>query len=586
MSTNHNTQATKAIVGIYMLLISVVVFCGLYFGREIIIPITISILLTFLLAPIVSKLEKWIGRIPAILTVVLIIFIFGSIISYILSIEFIDLTKNLPSYKGNIEAKISSFHMPQDGILAKIGQKIQGYLPVISDKSSSSEVTSNITSNITRILQIVLGSLVHLLANIGLVLLLVIFMLLNREDLKGRIIRLMGQGRITKTTKAMEDAGTRISHYLFMQLIVNSSFGILLAVSLWFIGIPNAILWGGLLIVLRFIPYIGTWISALIPVALSFLISAGWMSPLLTIGVYLILDLICSHFLEPWLYGSSTGVSSTALIIAAVFWTLLWGPVGLLLAIPLTVCLVVIGRHVPQLEFLCILLGDDKPLGAHAEYYHHILIDSPDDLDLIDHYLNEKPLISLYDEVLIPSLINLEQDVRSGKIDSNKASLIFKNISETIEDLNPKLKSSDFSCNQMKAGDASESFSVLCLPVNAGSDEIAAEMLKLTLLQHNISAENLPFNDNRDNTREFIEKHQVSIVCITMLPPSTILQMRKVCKKILSFNLNLKIVLFLSGIDMSKIQENERRRTIEISAAATSLKEITVKIENFVADLN
>ena len=222
------------------------------------------------------------------------------------------------------------------------------------------QVVETSTANPLQLLQVILSPLLGPLGTAGLVILLVIFMLLKREDLRSRLIRLIGQGRISATTRAMEDAGQRVSRYLLMQFLVNVTFGIAAAVGLFFIGMPNAILWGALATVLRFIPYIGPWIAAAFPIILSLAVSPTWMMPLLTLGIFVSLELICSNVVEPWLYGSSTGVSSIALIVAAVFWTWLWGPIGLLLSTPLTVCLVVIGRHVPRLAFLAFCSAMSK----------------------------------------------------------------------------------------------------------------------------------------------------------------------------------------------------------------------------------
>ena len=362
MTKPKTMDANSALIGIYALLMTVSILAALYFGREIIIPIALAILLAFLLSPIVSFLEKGINRIAAVLFVVAFIFLGMCLITYIISNEFIDLTSKLPSYKENIIAKLQSISFFHQKYVTDFWNKLQNSPSgIISDKTA-------ILPKFTETIQTVIGSLMHFVVNAGFVLLLVIFILISREDLTRRIIKLIGNGSNKQdTTIAFKDAGARISHYLLMQLIVNLCFGTTLAIGLYFIGIPNSILWGILLVILRFIPYLGTWLSAAIPVTLSFIISASWLTPLFTIGMYLFIDLLCTNFLEPWLYGVSTGVSATALIIAAVFWTLLWGPIGLLLAIPLSVCLVVMGRHVPHLEFLDTLLGDNDETQPRKE---------------------------------------------------------------------------------------------------------------------------------------------------------------------------------------------------------------------------
>ncbi len=218
-------------------------------------------------------------------------------------------------------------------------------------------------ANPFQLVQIIIAPLLGPIGTAGLVVLLVIFMLLKREDLRGRLIRLiLGQGRISATTRAMNDAGARVTRYLLMQLIVNVTYGIAVAIGLYFIGVPNAVLWGTSAAMLRFIPYVGPWIGASIPIALALAVSPGWIMPLLALGLFVVLELLSNNVMEPWLYGSSTGVSPIALIFAAVGWTWLWGPVGLVLATPMTVCLVVMGRHIPRLSFFSVLLSDEEAL--------------------------------------------------------------------------------------------------------------------------------------------------------------------------------------------------------------------------------
>ena len=266
-------------------------------------------------------------------------------------------------------------------------------------------------------------------------LLLVIFMLLKREDLRGRLIRLVGQGRISTTTRAMEDAGRRVSRYLSTQFLVNTCYGICVAIGLQFIGVPNAALWGVLAGVLRFIPYVGPWAGAVLPVVLSFAISSSWFTPLMTIALFIVLEAIASNVVEPWVYGANTGVSPIALIISAVFWTWLWGPVGLVLSTPLTVCLAVIGRHVPRLEFLGTLLSEDQALAPHEEFYHRLLSFSTDGAEeFATKYLETESLTSFYDKVLIPAIAAVEIDAHSGSLIAEQRTSALQRIHEIIDD--------------------------------------------------------------------------------------------------------------------------------------------------------
>ena len=285
---------------------------------------------------------------------------------WVLTRQAIDLASKLPGYKENIQVKLRAIQVPTQGPFSKLSstfEELKKDFPGVRVRRLAIHPGYRISAEETRVtrvevvngkdqrLEFMHGLLAPVLGPLGtaaLVLLLLVFMLLQREDLRNRMIRLIGQGRMTTTARAMDDAGARVSRYLLMQIVVNVTYGIPVAVGLYFIGVPNAILWGALATVLRFIPYIGPWIAAVFPILLSLASSPGWMAPLLTIGLFVVLELISNNVMEPWLYGSSTGVTPFALIVAAFVWTWLWGPVGLVLATPLTVCLVVMGQTHPE----------------------------------------------------------------------------------------------------------------------------------------------------------------------------------------------------------------------------------------------
>jgi predicted PurR-regulated permease PerM len=354
--------AAEALVGMWNVLLTAFVIATLYFARDLLIPLALAALLTFLLAPLVRRLERWMGRIGAVLLVVATIFSMIGMAGWVLTRQLVDLATRLPDYKVNIETKIHSFQLPSGGAFKRLSETVEELkkdlsgsdAPTVSQASGKPttavavparasptlpvQVVETSKANPLQLLQVIISPLLGPLGTIGLVILLVIFMLLKREDLRSRLIRLIGQGRISDTTRALDDAGRRVSRYLLMQLLVNVTYGIAVAIGISFLGVPNAILWGAFATLLRFIPYIGPWIAAAFPIILSLAVSPSWMTPLLTLGLFVVLELISSNVAEPWLYGSSTGVSSFALIVAAVFWTWLWGPIGLLLATPLTVC--------------------------------------------------------------------------------------------------------------------------------------------------------------------------------------------------------------------------------------------------------
>jgi hypothetical protein len=257
---------------------------------------------------------------------------------------------------------------------------------------------------------------------------------MKREDLRNRLIRLAGQ--LTVVTQALDDASTRLSRYLFLQFLVNAAYGLVFALGTYVIGIPHPLLWGVLACLLRFIPYIGTGIAAAVPTLMAFAIFPGWRQAIFVFGLFIILELIISNVIEPWLYGAHTGISSLAILVAAVFWTVLWGPIGLILSTPLTVCLILMGRYVPELTFLEVLLGDEPVLPAEATFYQRLLaFDQDEPTAIAENYLKEKPIGSFYDTVLIPALAMAEQDRHSNTLDQSTAAFVAQTTRELIEDL-------------------------------------------------------------------------------------------------------------------------------------------------------
>lgn len=398
---------------------------ALYFGREVFLPIAIALLLTFALAPVVSALKRvGIPRLPAVIVSVLGAFAALAFFSFIVATQVSELAQNIPVYQTNILTKIHSLKQTgvEGGIIARlsrvierVGQEIdqQDPSPPVADKPKREPVPVEIVARERplQVLQNLVGPLISPLASAGLIVIVVIFMLLEREDLRDRFIRLVGYGDLHRTTQALQDAGKRVGQYLIMQLIVNTVYAIPIAIGLWILGIPNALLWGLLALALRFVPYIGPVIGALLPLFLALAVAPGWSLVLWTAGLFVAMELVTGNVIEPWLYGSRTGLSPLAIIVAAIFWTWLWGPLGLVLSTPLTVCLVVLGRHVPQFEFLDVLFGNEPVLEPHARLYQRLLAGDPDEAtDHAEEMLEEKYLVEFYDKVAIPALLLGEQD--------------------------------------------------------------------------------------------------------------------------------------------------------------------------------
>jgi predicted PurR-regulated permease PerM len=608
--------STAALLGMWTILLMAFVITVLYVGRELLIPIALAAMLTFLLAPLVGAIERWIGRVAAVLIVVALLFGVVGGAGWLLTRQLIDLAAKLPDYQTNIDTKLHAFRVPTGGALGRFSRSVSELKKQLPDsleapvnsseavaeaKAAAKESRSLPTnekpmpvrivesqSRLPQILQTAATGLLGPLGTAGLVLLLVIFMLLKREDLRGRLIRLIGQGRISATTRAMDDAGSRVARYLTMQLLVNVSFGLCIAAGLYFIGVPNAALWGAFAAIMRFIPYVGAWIAAAVPVLLSFAVSTNWVSPMLTLGLFVVLELINANFLEPWLYGASTGVSSIALIIAAVFWTWLWGPIGLVLATPLTVCLAVMGRHVPKLEFLSVLLSEEQALAPHEECYHRLLALGLDEAtDLAEAHVKASSLTSLYDTVLIPTVTLAEMDTQRGELEEEKRSTIQHQIHDMIEDLgaHPPSKS-QLAADKAVAADTSVSVMpptcrVLCVPARAYRDELAGEMLVQLLRQQGFEAENASSILSSGELVEAAVKADPEAICISVVAPSTLIHARFLSTKIRSHLPQAKIVVGIWGATENMTGAGERLRSSGANEVVLSLAEAVVQLAKF-----
>jgi predicted PurR-regulated permease PerM len=548
------SSSSESLATISNVVLSAFIILTLYFGRGLLVPLALSALLTFMLAPLVTRLQRFLGRIGAVLLVVLMMFAATGCVGWVLTRQAIDLAEQLPDYKVNIRAKLRSIQLPSHGPLSRVSETLEDLkkdLPGASQDDIQSpshpagrtaeypmpvEIVDGKDDRL-EFMQVVLSPVLGPLGTAGLVLILLIFMLLQREELRNRFIRLIGQGRISTTARAMDDAGARVSKYLLMQLVVNVTYGIALAIGLYFIGVPNAILWGALAAVLRFIPYLGPWIAAAFPILLSLASSPGWMIPLMTIALFIVLELISNNVMEPWLYGSSTGVTPIALIVAALVWTWLWGPVGLVLATPLTVCLVVMGRHIPKLAFLSIVLSDEEALTPAEDCYQRLLRSGEqDEMELVDSYLKTNPMSALFDSVLMPVGAAVGTDHRLGFIDAAQLESVESALSDIVDAVSPVFPAAD-----------EDLFRVCCVPARARRDQLAGEMLVRLLWQEGVSAQSAEARMPLGELLVWVRKAKADVVCISVVAPSTLIHARYLCTKFRAASPVLKIVVGLWG---------------------------------------
>ncbi|HEY5778962.1 MAG TPA: AI-2E family transporter [Terrimicrobiaceae bacterium] len=619
MQTGTRT-ASATIVFMANAVIGALIIAALYLGREIFIPLALAALLTFLLSPVVVRLERWIGRIAAVLAMVMVLCGVCGGLGWALTRQMIDLAERLPDYKENIHLKLSSLQTATGGKFKRLSETIKELskdLPKLEATSTPAPRTPPPPSltNTAPLeaaepapspskplpVEIVkpervgmpeqMGSLVKpLLGPLGttaLVLLLVIFMLSHHEDLRGRMIRLIGKGNISATTRAMDDAARRVTRYLFMQLIVNASYGLAIGVGLYFIGVPSALFWGALATVLRFIPYIGPWIAAAFPIALSLAVTNNWTMPALTIGLFVVIELLSNNIMEPLLYGSSTGVSAVALIVAAVFWTWLWGAVGLVLAVPLTVCLVVMGRHVPRFNALAVLLSDEKALEPHEEFYHRLLTPDVNDASAFaSTYLKTKSLTTLYDAVFIPALAAVEYDKKNDELDDEQYVGIQQELRDVLDDLSSQpLEKTPAEADNAGAGVPSGVFRcrVLCLPTRAMRDEFASTMLEQILRQHRFEAKTFSATLTTGELLGAVENETADAVCISVMPPSTIVHARYLCRKLRAQFPKMHILVGLWGATEDLVDSKTRLREGGADEVVTTLADAVVQLGKYAA---
>lgn len=563
----------------YMFLTIVVVVAVLYFAKEVILPFGLALLLTFLLAPLIQGLQRLrLSRVPAVLIATFLSFSLIGIIGWTASTQLLNLAKNLPQYELNLRAKIQSLRGPVGTGLQKTSETYEKLSEELSKTQPGASGSPKVTQveivqpppNAIQILRGFIGPLLRPLGIAVIVIIFVIFMLLKQEDLRDRLIRVIGPEQINVTTQALDDAASRVSRFLLMQSIINGSQGILVAVGLHLIGLPNAILWGALTAILRFIPYIGPWMAAAMPIALSLAVFDNWTFPAMTILLFVVLELISNNVLEPWLYGTHTGLSPIALIVAAVFWTWLWGSIGLLLSTPLTVCLVVMGKYIPQLEFLSILLGDEPGLEAHAGFYQRLLaMDIEEASNLIEKHLKESNLLEVSDRILIPALGLAEQDRHRGELSEEKERYILENLKELILDIFQKPED----MIQQASPDKLIPISIVCLPARDEADEVVAILFSKFLQAEGMPAFCVSVEALAGEMMDHIEQHRPTLVCISALPPSAVTPARYLCKRLRARFPKIPILVGLWNAQGEIQHSSEKLETAGATKIVISLSE-------------
>jgi predicted PurR-regulated permease PerM len=517
----------------------------MYIAREVLIPVAFAVVLSLIWSSPVSWLQRALGRTPAVLVVVIVSMGAAATTGWVIFHQLVAVVNGLPDYRQNIHDKFAAFRSPTKGSIGEIAASVQQIgnelspgppveLPGrLDSKGHPIPAAGTAAPLAVRIVEDPAGAVDYLrdvarrfvgpLGVCGVVIIFSIFLLIERLDVRNRFLRLTGLRQMSVMTLALDDATQRVSRYLLLQFAVNAVFGLAIGSGLHLIGLPYAALWGSVAALLRFVPYLGTLIAGTLPLLLSIAVFEDWMRPALVLALFGVLEIIIANWVEPRLYGAHTGVSSLAILLGAVFWALLWGPAGLILSTPLTVCVAVLGRHLPQLSFLHILLGDEPVLSEEAQFYQRLLaMDQSEAQDVARLFLNGRSLTELYDSVIAPALAMAESDRHKGALDTAREKFIFLSVREMIaefsDDRSERPTVRDHQDQKTRVGPTFHG-RALCVPAGDDADEITASMLAQLLAEKRISAIAFPAGPRLYDTLAIVEPQPEDVILLSALPP-------------------------------------------------------------------
>jgi len=599
----NGSPTARLLTQLWFVTIAVLAVAVLYLAKVLLLPLGIAILFAFLLAPVVAFLEQRL-RLPRPVAALIVICGFSALLlaaTWTLFTQLVAIADDLPIYRDNIALKLDALHRPSNSAIGRVRneiEKISDELGIVnatataalqSPKKVQEKPIGTTPEHPLQVREVgrptgrldQLGGIVAPLTTAFLTIVFTFFVLLQREDLRNRLIRLSGDRNLTMMTQAMRDASQRISRYFLLQLGVNLAFGALITAALYFIGLPHPVLFGALATICRFVPYIGVPVAGIIPIFLSVAVFHGWEHTLYIAAVFTFLELVTGNYAEPHIYGRHTGLSSLAILIAAAFWTLIWGPVGLILSVPLTVCLVVMGSHIPSLEFLAVLLGDQPSMPTYMCFYQRLLAhDEREASDLLFKCLESEPLVTVYDTILIPALTLVEKDRQQGELDDSTLSFIRNAASEMVDELGFRAlenqassatedadaansaANSDSAELGSRTGDAvslspalvpgsmnaarlaqtsngasSSPYSAVVVPIRDGADSLAATMLTQVLTLAGIRATALAVRAIHETVADVREQNP-SIVFLSGMPPVAMARANRIYRSLNSESLH------------------------------------------------
>ena len=609
----------RAVVVLSGTVVGLVIVLGLYWGRPVLVPIALAVLLTFLLNPIVRFLQRrGLGRVLSVMVAVSTVGVVLTCLGGMVTRQVAGMLAELPQNTANIKAKVATLRQLGSGpLVEQFGQMIEEisqefqrprklkpleledgsilvHVPAESSAKSPVEAAPVRGESIPWLsLTGYLGSAFEVLVTLAFALVLLVFFLLGREDLRDRIVLLAGKARLALTSKALEDVTERISRYILMVAMLNGGFGILLTAGLFALQVPYALLWGFLAAALRFIPYIGPWVGAIFPIVMSLAISEGWWQPLAVFGFVMVLELASNNIVEPMVFGRSTGVSPTALLVSAAFWLFLWGPIGLVLSAPFAVCLVVLGKNIPQLSFLQLLLGDTPALRANVGLYQRLMLgDELEAARLVVQRMKTAPPEEVYDEMLLPALNFTRRDIQRDYLTDDDQRMILKGMRESLRQTDELLhtaaaavSNSDQQALALEAQHAPspsefEPLAILGCPAKDDTDCVGLEMLRQLLDPTHWDLEVTALETLTSELAARVTDAPPAIICIASLPPGGLSHARYLCKRLRDASPNIEIIVGRWGQQRNHRLDRERLEQAGASFVTTTLLETLKLLES------
>jgi predicted PurR-regulated permease PerM len=564
----------------------VIVVAVLRLAQEVFVPLALAILLTFLLAPLVARLQSWgVNRLLAVIVSITVALTLLSALGDIAFNQLTDLAHKLPAYQRQLHENLTHIRGVFRGGLADASKAIEQLGKEIQRVAPSEPVPNEVRKVLVvepqptpmDMLRDFIGPLLRPFGTALVVIVLVAFMLLRLHDLRERIIRVLGGRNMYSTTEALSDAAERVSRYLLMQLLINSWTGVSVGLGLWGLGVPNPGLWGALALALRFVPYVGVWTAAVVPFALSFAVSDDLSKPMLVLALFGVLEFFNYAVLEPWLYANRTGISPVALLLSAAFWAWLWGGTGLLLAIPMTVCVAVMSKYMPQLEFLRVLLGDEPVLEPHQRLYQRLLAGNRDEADsLLDETLrSDGSMLQAADITIVPAIRLLETDHDRRALAAAKRKAVLERINQWVDERLESLDGANVG-DQELGSQMNRAPGILCVPAADRADEIVAKLLGCALLERGLE---VAFAKPEGLVQMGESVRSVAAVVVSALPPDAIAPARAICRSIRARTRDLPVMVGLWDPEGDLTKPRERLKAAGAKQLVVSFAECVTALE-------